>query len=86
MRLIFFLAVLCHYFPVLSRSDGPVAYVEFGSLTTETLLPDPTPAVDSTCPATAVSSAPAGEGAASVAPPSTTTGPTPSSTDLLGGQ
>ncbi|KAG7320186.1 hypothetical protein KOW79_016039 [Hemibagrus wyckioides] len=65
-------------------SWGDLLGSEFGSLTTETLLPDPTPAVDSTSPATAVSSAPAGEGAASVAPPSTTTGPTPSSADLLG--
>ncbi|KAK3517881.1 hypothetical protein QTP70_026198, partial [Hemibagrus guttatus] len=65
-------------------STAPTSWGEFGSLTTETLLPDPTPAVDSTSPATAVSSAPAGEGAASVAPPSTTAGPTPSSADLLG--
>ncbi|MCJ8743163.1 hypothetical protein PDJAM_G00090530 [Pangasius djambal] len=63
-------------------SWGDLLGSEFGSLTTETLLPDPTPAVDSTSPATAVSSAPAGEGAASVAPPSTTT---TSSADLLGG-
>ncbi|KAI5611001.1 clathrin coat assembly protein AP180 isoform X4 [Silurus asotus] len=60
-------------------------FVEFGSLTTETLLPDPTPAVDSSTPATAASSAPAGEGAASAAPSSTSAGPTPSSADLLGG-
>ncbi|KAB5542106.1 hypothetical protein PHYPO_G00087630 [Pangasianodon hypophthalmus] len=66
-------------------SWGDLLGSEFGSLTTETLLPDPTPAVDSTSPATAVSSAPAGEGAASVAPPSTAAGPTPSSADLLGG-
>ncbi|XP_060758836.1 clathrin coat assembly protein AP180 [Neoarius graeffei] len=62
-------------------SWGDLLGSEFGSLTTETLLPDPTPAVDSTSPAAAVSSAPAGEGTASVAPPSTTT----SSADLLGG-
>ncbi|XP_047660022.1 clathrin coat assembly protein AP180-like isoform X4 [Tachysurus fulvidraco] len=65
-------------------SWGDLLGSEFGSLTTETLLPDSTPAVDSTSPATAVSSAPTGEGAASVAPPSTTAGPTPSSADLLG--
>ncbi|XP_060745893.1 clathrin coat assembly protein AP180 [Tachysurus vachellii] len=65
-------------------SWGDLLGSEFGSLTTETLLPDSTPAVDSASPATAVSSAPAGEGAASVAPPSTTAGPTPSSADLLG--
>lgn len=81
----FSVAVL-YYFAVLIRSDGAVAFVEFGSYTTESLLPDPTPAVDSTSPATAVSSPPAGEGAASVAPPSTAAGPTPSSADLLGGQ
>ncbi|KAK2832499.1 hypothetical protein Q7C36_015961 [Tachysurus vachellii] len=65
-------------------SWGDLLGSEFGSLTTETLLPDSTPAIDSASPATAVSSAPAGEGAASVAPPSTTAGPTPSSADLLG--
>lgn len=77
---------MLYYLTVLLRPGGAAAFVEFGSLTTETLLPDPTPAVDASSPATAVSSAPAGEGAASVAPPSTTAGPTPSSTDLLGGQ
>ncbi|XP_017349969.1 clathrin coat assembly protein AP180 [Ictalurus punctatus] len=66
-------------------SWGDLLGSEFGSYTTESLLPDPTPAVDSTSPATAVSSPPAGEGAASVAPPSTAAGPTPSSADLLGG-
>ncbi|KAM9467610.1 clathrin coat assembly protein AP180 [Clarias gariepinus] len=66
-------------------SWGDLLGSEFGSLTTETLLPDPTPAVDATSSATAVSSASAGEGAASVAPPSNTAGPTPSSADLLGG-
>ncbi|XP_046728926.1 clathrin coat assembly protein AP180 isoform X2 [Silurus meridionalis] len=66
-------------------SWGDLLGSEFGSLTTETLLPDPTPAVDSTTSATAASSAPAGEGAASAAPSSTSTGPTPSSADLLGG-
>ncbi|KAI5094198.1 clathrin coat assembly protein AP180 isoform X5 [Silurus meridionalis] len=66
-------------------SAAPTSWGEFGSLTTETLLPDPTPAVDSTTSATAASSAPAGEGAASAAPSSTSTGPTPSSADLLGG-
>lgn len=81
LSLPFSVAVL-YYFAFLLRSDGAVTFVEFGSLTTETLLPDPTPAVDSTSAATAVSSAPAGEGAASVAPPSTTA----SSADLLGGQ
>ncbi|TSZ83219.1 hypothetical protein Baya_13739 [Bagarius yarrelli] len=65
-------------------SSAPTSWGEFGSLTTETLLPDPTPAVDATSPATAASSAPAAEGAASVAPSSSTAGPTPSSADLLG--
>ncbi|KAF4079514.1 hypothetical protein AMELA_G00178840 [Ameiurus melas] len=66
-------------------SWGDLLGSEFGSYTSESLLPDPTPAVDSTSPATAVSSPPAGEGAASVAPPSTAAGPTSSSADLLGG-
>ncbi|KAF5907928.1 clathrin coat assembly protein, partial [Clarias magur] len=66
-------------------SWGDLLGSEFGSLTTETLLPDPTPAVDATSSATAVSSASAGEGAASVAPPSIAAGPTSSSADLLGG-
>lgn len=81
-----FCAAVSRYFAVVLRPNGAVAFVEFGSLTTETLVPDPTPAVDATSPATAVSSAPAGEGSASVAPPSTTAGPAPSSADLLGGQ
>uniref|UniRef100_A0A3B1J6N5 Clathrin coat assembly protein AP180 n=1 Tax=Astyanax mexicanus TaxID=7994 RepID=A0A3B1J6N5_ASTMX len=41
-------------------SWGDLLGSEFGSLTTETLLPDPSPAVDSTCPATAAPSATTG--------------------------
>ncbi|XP_022527253.1 clathrin coat assembly protein AP180 isoform X2 [Astyanax mexicanus] len=66
-------------------SWGDLLGSEFGSLTTETLLPDPSPAVDSTCPATAAPSATTGEAAISLAPPTTAAGSTSGSADLLGG-
>ncbi|KAL7867436.1 hypothetical protein SRHO_G00088200 [Serrasalmus rhombeus] len=66
-------------------SWGDLLGSEFGSLTTETLLPDPSPAVDSASPATAAPSTTTGEAAVSLAPPTTAAGSASSSADLLGG-
>ncbi|KAL7857958.1 hypothetical protein AOLI_G00180600 [Acnodon oligacanthus] len=48
-------------------SAAPTSWGEFGSLTTETLLPDPSPAVDSASPATAAPSTTTGAFASPVA-------------------
>ncbi|XP_072528786.1 clathrin coat assembly protein AP180-like isoform X2 [Salminus brasiliensis] len=66
-------------------SWGDLLGSEFGSLTTETLLPDPSPAVDSACPATAAPSATTGEAAISLAHPITAAGSASGSADFLGG-
>ncbi|XP_066524030.1 clathrin coat assembly protein AP180 isoform X2 [Hoplias malabaricus] len=66
-------------------SWGDLLGSEFGSLTTETLLPDPSPAVDSASPATAAPSTTTGEAVVSLAPPTTAAGSNPGSADLLGG-
>ncbi|KAI7792153.1 putative clathrin coat assembly protein AP180 [Triplophysa rosa] len=63
-------------------SWGGRGYAEIGSLTTETLLPDPTLAVDSNSSATPTTTAT--EAAASVAPPPSAAGGTSGSADLLG--
>lgn len=63
---------------------GGRGYAEMGSLTTETLLPDPTPAIDSNSSATPTTTAT--EAAASVAPPPSAAGGTSGPADLLGGQ
>ncbi|XP_073723086.1 clathrin coat assembly protein AP180 [Misgurnus anguillicaudatus] len=63
-------------------SWGDLLGSEIGSLTTETLLPDPTPAVDSNSSATPATTAT--EAAVSLAAPSSAAGGTSGSADLLG--
>ncbi|XP_043092248.1 clathrin coat assembly protein AP180 isoform X5 [Puntigrus tetrazona] len=63
-------------------SWGDLLGSEIGSLTTETLLPDPTPAVDSNSSATPTTTA--AEAAVSLAPPSSAAGASSGSADLLG--
>lgn len=64
-------------------SWGDLLGSEIGSLTTETLLPGPTPAVDSSSSATPTTAA---EAAVSLAPPPPAAGASSGSADLLGGQ
>ncbi|KAI4903864.1 hypothetical protein NFI96_004562 [Prochilodus magdalenae] len=71
--------------PSGGASAAPTSWGEIGSLTTDTLLPDPSPAVDSASPATATPSATTGEAAVSLAPSTTAAGSTSGSADLLGG-
>ncbi|XP_016390832.1 clathrin coat assembly protein AP180-like isoform X3 [Sinocyclocheilus rhinocerous] len=63
-------------------SWGDLLGSEIGSLTTETLLPDPTPAVDSSSSATPTTTA--AEAAVSLAPPPSAAGASSGSADLLG--
>ncbi|XP_016299737.1 clathrin coat assembly protein AP180-like isoform X1 [Sinocyclocheilus anshuiensis] len=63
-------------------SWGDLLGSEIGSLTTETLLPDPTPAVDSNSSATPTTTA--AEAAVSLAPPPSAAGASSGSADLLG--
>ncbi|XP_042578612.1 clathrin coat assembly protein AP180-like isoform X2 [Cyprinus carpio] len=63
-------------------SWGDLLGSEIGSLTTETLLPDPTPAVDSYTSATPTTTA--AEAAVSLAPPPSAAGASSGSADLLG--
>ncbi|XP_016303071.1 clathrin coat assembly protein AP180-like isoform X2 [Sinocyclocheilus anshuiensis] len=64
-------------------SWGDLLGSEIGSLTTETLLPDPTPAVDSSSSATLPTTT-AAEAAVSLAPPPSAAGASSGSADLLG--
>lgn len=77
--LVICLFTLCLYWSVWGRG-----YAEIGSLTTETLLPDPTLAVDSNSSATPTTTA--AEAAVSLAPPPSAAGASSGSADLLGGQ
>ncbi|XP_026084296.1 clathrin coat assembly protein AP180-like isoform X1 [Carassius auratus] len=63
-------------------SWGDLLGSEIGSLTTETLLPDPTPAVDSSSSATPTTTA--ADAAVSLAPPPSAAGASSGSADLLG--
>ncbi|ROL52620.1 Clathrin coat assembly protein AP180 [Anabarilius grahami] len=63
-------------------SAAPTSWGEIGSLTTETLLPDPTLAVDSNSSATPTTTAT--EAAVSLAPPPSAAGASSGSADLLG--
>uniref|UniRef100_A0A8C1JI37 Clathrin coat assembly protein AP180 n=1 Tax=Cyprinus carpio TaxID=7962 RepID=A0A8C1JI37_CYPCA len=63
-------------------SWGDLLGSEIGSLTTETLLPDPTPAVESNSSATPTTTA--AEAAVSLAPPPSAAGASSGSADLLG--
>nr|XP_021331088.1 clathrin coat assembly protein AP180 isoform X2 [Danio rerio] len=63
-------------------SWGDLLGSEIGSLTTETLLPDPTPAVDSASSATPTTTV--AEAAVSLAPPPSAAGASSGSADLLG--
>ncbi|XP_016120734.1 clathrin coat assembly protein AP180-like isoform X1 [Sinocyclocheilus grahami] len=63
-------------------SWGDLLGSEIGSLTTETLLPDPTPAIDSNSSATPTTTA--AEAAVSLAPPPSAAGASSGSADLFG--